>query len=166
MFASSAVIRAAARKSFGSSRNVVTVTGVLGREIIDSRGNPTVEVDVHTTAGRFRGAYYRCYFLSVMIVPFNSAKLSKWTSTSFRTVWSFHWDSWGRWIAWWWTQIQWKRRPQGRQKRHQRHWAGNQRYSLLLSSFLTTKGWSLNINSFFCTQGWTSQSKASSTSLW
>ena len=77
MFVSSAVVRAAARKSFGSSRNVVTVTGVLGREIIDSRGNPTVEVDVHTTAGRFRGAYYLRYSSSVMIVPLNFGKLSK-----------------------------------------------------------------------------------------
>jgi hypothetical protein len=39
----------------GSSRNAVTVTGIKGREVIDSRGNPTVEVDVHTTAGNFRG---------------------------------------------------------------------------------------------------------------
>jgi len=37
-------------------RTAVTVTNIRGREIIDSRGNPTVEVDVHTTAGNFRGA--------------------------------------------------------------------------------------------------------------
>ena len=37
-------------------RNIVTVTGVKGREIIDSRGNPTVEVDVHTTIGMFRAS--------------------------------------------------------------------------------------------------------------
>ena len=58
MFISSAIIKAASRKSFATSRNVVTVTSVMGREIIDSRGNPTVEVDVHTTAGRFRGDHF------------------------------------------------------------------------------------------------------------
>ena len=57
MFASATVLKSASRRavSYGSSRSVVTVTGVMGREIIDSRGNPTVEVDIHTTAGRFRG---------------------------------------------------------------------------------------------------------------
>lgn len=57
MFASATVLKAASRRavSNGSSRSVVTVTGVMAREIIDSRGNPTVEVDVHTTAGKFRG---------------------------------------------------------------------------------------------------------------
>lgn len=29
------------------------ITKVLAREVLDSRGNPTVEVDVHTSAGRF-----------------------------------------------------------------------------------------------------------------
>lgn len=38
-----------------STRNV-TVMGIQGREIIDSRGNPTVEVDVHTEIGRFRAS--------------------------------------------------------------------------------------------------------------
>lgn len=33
-----------------------TITGVKGREIIDSRGNPTVEVDIHTTQGLFRAS--------------------------------------------------------------------------------------------------------------
>lgn len=57
MFASANLLKTASRRvlSCGPSRNVVTVTGVMGREIIDSRGNPTVEVDIHTTAGRFRG---------------------------------------------------------------------------------------------------------------
>ena len=55
MFASSILMRNASRRAVTTSRSVVTVTGVMGREIIDSRGNPTVEVDVHTTAGRFRG---------------------------------------------------------------------------------------------------------------
>ena len=55
MFASSILLRNASRRAVTTSRSVVTVTGVMGREIIDSRGNPTVEVDVHTTAGRFRG---------------------------------------------------------------------------------------------------------------
>jgi enolase len=29
------------------------ITGVHGREIIDSRGNPTVEVDIHTSTGTY-----------------------------------------------------------------------------------------------------------------
>ena len=37
-------------------RSLVTVTGLKGREIIDSRGNPTVEVDVHTTLGMYRAS--------------------------------------------------------------------------------------------------------------
>lgn len=32
---------------------MVRITKVLAREVLDSRGNPTVEVDVHTSAGRF-----------------------------------------------------------------------------------------------------------------
>lgn len=39
-----------------SSRTVVSIVNVHGREIIDSRGNPTVEVDVHTTIGSFRAS--------------------------------------------------------------------------------------------------------------
>lgn len=38
----------------------VTLTSVRGREIIDSRGNPTVEVDVHTTIGKHL-AYIQAY---------------------------------------------------------------------------------------------------------
>lgn len=33
-----------------------TIKNVLGREIIDSRGNPTVEAEVHTNKGVFRAA--------------------------------------------------------------------------------------------------------------
>eukprot|EP01038_Epipyxis_sp_PR26KG_P013663 gene13663-18335_t len=44
-------------KFFSSkTRNVVTITGLKGREIVDSRGNPTVEVDVHTEIGMFRAS--------------------------------------------------------------------------------------------------------------
>ena len=32
------------------------ITKVVGRQIIDSRGNPTVECDVHTHKGVFRAA--------------------------------------------------------------------------------------------------------------
>ena len=32
------------------------ITKVVGRQIIDSRGNPTVEADVHTYKGFFRAA--------------------------------------------------------------------------------------------------------------
>lgn len=37
-------------------RNASTVTGVKAREVIDSRGNPTVEVDIHTDKGMFRAS--------------------------------------------------------------------------------------------------------------
>ena len=30
-----------------------TITNIIGREVIDSRGNPTVEVDVHLSGGGF-----------------------------------------------------------------------------------------------------------------
>jgi enolase len=33
-----------------------TITGVVGREILDSRGNPTVEVDITTSDGMFRAS--------------------------------------------------------------------------------------------------------------
>jgi enolase len=35
---------------------VMGITKVVGRQIYDSRGNPTVEVDVHTDKGRFRSS--------------------------------------------------------------------------------------------------------------
>lgn len=46
------------RRAFASSiatqkRSMSAITGVLGREIIDSRGNPTVEVDITTEKGTF-----------------------------------------------------------------------------------------------------------------
>ena len=31
------------------ARNASTITGIKGREVIDSRGNPTVECDIITT---------------------------------------------------------------------------------------------------------------------
>ena len=34
-----------------TKRSMSVITGVHGREIIDSRGNPTVEVDIHTSTG-------------------------------------------------------------------------------------------------------------------
>ena len=37
-------------------RSASTVTSVVGREVIDSRGNPTVEVDVTTQDGTFRAS--------------------------------------------------------------------------------------------------------------
>lgn len=42
--------------NFNSIRSVVTIKKLNGREIIDSRGNPTVEVDVHTEIGIFRAS--------------------------------------------------------------------------------------------------------------
>jgi enolase len=35
---------------------MASITGIVGREIIDSRGNPTVEVDLHTDIGVFRAS--------------------------------------------------------------------------------------------------------------
>jgi enolase len=32
------------------------ITKVKGRQIVDSRGNPTVEVDLHTSKGMYRAA--------------------------------------------------------------------------------------------------------------
>ena len=37
----------------GTRRYMSAITGVTGREIIDSRGNPTVEVDITTNDGTF-----------------------------------------------------------------------------------------------------------------
>lgn len=39
-----------------SNRMMSVITGVKGREIIDSRGNPTVEVDITTADGTFRAS--------------------------------------------------------------------------------------------------------------
>lgn len=39
--------------SAASQRSMSSITNVLGREIIDSRGNPTVEVDITTAQGTF-----------------------------------------------------------------------------------------------------------------
>ena len=41
-----------ARRILTSSRNFATITSVQAREIIDSRGNPTVEADVITSDGK------------------------------------------------------------------------------------------------------------------
>lgn len=45
-----------ARKAVATTatkRSMSAITGVMGREIIDSRGNPTVEVDITTSDGTF-----------------------------------------------------------------------------------------------------------------
>ena len=39
--------------TMASTRSMSAITGVVGREIIDSRGNPTVEVDLTTANGTF-----------------------------------------------------------------------------------------------------------------
>jgi enolase len=57
MFTSTKALKAVSRRALNvSSRNAVTITSVKGREIFDSRGNPTVEVDVHTTMGSYRAS--------------------------------------------------------------------------------------------------------------
>jgi enolase len=48
----SSISRQAATKVAGR-RMMSAITGVRGREIIDSRGNPTVEVDITTAQGTF-----------------------------------------------------------------------------------------------------------------
>ena len=47
----STVLRRAATTA--TRRSMSAITGVQGREIIDSRGNPTVEVDITTKDGTF-----------------------------------------------------------------------------------------------------------------
>ena len=42
-----------ATKNVSGKRFMSAITGVKGREIIDSRGNPTVEVDITTDKGTF-----------------------------------------------------------------------------------------------------------------
>ncbi len=39
-----------------ATRHASSITAVHGRQIIDSRGNPTVEVDITTTDGLFRAS--------------------------------------------------------------------------------------------------------------
>ena len=39
-----------------AQRHASSITAVHGRQIIDSRGNPTVEVDITTTDGLFRAS--------------------------------------------------------------------------------------------------------------
>ncbi len=41
---------------FRSLRNFSTIKNIRGREIIESRGNPTLEVEVETSKGIFRAA--------------------------------------------------------------------------------------------------------------
>lgn len=47
--------RTVARKASTATgvRKMSAITGIKAREIIDSRGNPTVEVDIHTASGVF-----------------------------------------------------------------------------------------------------------------
>jgi len=54
--ASRASVRTLSRNASSQSRLASNVTGVKAREVIDSRGNPTVEVDVHTAGGMFRAS--------------------------------------------------------------------------------------------------------------
>lgn len=51
-FSRKAVAKATTSSRFMSSSSG-KITGVRGREIIDSRGNPTVEVDISTSQGTF-----------------------------------------------------------------------------------------------------------------
>ena len=50
------MLSAFAKKGFkpaaAQAKNFATITSVNAREIIDSRGNPTVEADVHTSDGQ------------------------------------------------------------------------------------------------------------------
>ena len=49
----SRVLARKASSASSSQRMMSAITGVTGREIIDSRGNPTVEVDITTEKGTF-----------------------------------------------------------------------------------------------------------------
>jgi len=53
MLASAATNTIRRAATTGSRRSMSAITGVKGREIIDSRGNPTVEVDITTKDGTF-----------------------------------------------------------------------------------------------------------------
>ena len=67
MIGAKGLAKVATRNVSQQIRNAVTVTGLKAREVIDSRGNPTVEVDVHTSAGMFRGIFLQYFlFLSLM----------------------------------------------------------------------------------------------------
>jgi enolase len=66
---SRSTVVAAVLKQQSRAMSATTITGIRGREIIDSRGNPTVEVDVTTSLGTFTascpsgastGAYEAC----------------------------------------------------------------------------------------------------------
>ena len=54
--ASCSAARTATRSTLYSSRNASSIISCKGREVIDSRGNPTVEVDVTTTDGMYRAS--------------------------------------------------------------------------------------------------------------
>ncbi|GBG28731.1 Enolase [Hondaea fermentalgiana] len=54
MFAPQIVSRRAMSAAAQSARQASTVTGIRAREVLDSRGNPTVEVDLTTEDGLFR----------------------------------------------------------------------------------------------------------------
>lgn len=56
MFGARSIVTRVASQKGSISRNASTILSVRGREIIDSRGNPTVEVDVFTEQGRFRAS--------------------------------------------------------------------------------------------------------------
>ena len=45
--------KASTSAATGATRSMSAITDVVGREIIDSRGNPTVEVDITTANGTF-----------------------------------------------------------------------------------------------------------------
>jgi enolase len=52
----SQVPRGVAKTSIAAAKRNASIVSCVGREVIDSRGNPTVEVDVTTTDGMFRAS--------------------------------------------------------------------------------------------------------------
>ena len=48
--------RTGLRRATALNHRSIAVEALKGREVIDSRGNPTVEVDVHTSQGVFRAS--------------------------------------------------------------------------------------------------------------
>jgi enolase len=56
MLLSAKVVRGAAKNAMMTTSRSIALESMKAREIIDSRGNPTVEVDVTTKQGMFRAS--------------------------------------------------------------------------------------------------------------
>lgn len=79
----------------------MSILGGAARQIFDSRGNPTVEVDLHVE-GEWshdqnacisrHGLWFRCWYIQ-----------------SRGTKWCIHWCPWSPWASWQWqSQLPWE----------------------------------------------------------